>query len=313
MDFIITFFPLIVATGILFLSIYLRSEHGNREKANIHAPLDEIYSEDFNVGTISLREEVEIARARSLWIIAAVVFISVSICMILLAGYILWNYSWFSEIHIVLRVILAGIAVTFCVFVYKQDWTGAGGKGLLAAIDRCEEKHVTLFVKKLNLLAGFSAMLMVLACCALMRTINVQSAADMRDILFLFKISLYTSTSFFLTGQLEIYALFKWAGRWVESTADEPDVDFSGMGDSLTIETGLLFSVLLLAVFLPVSLRHQAWINQGYLQDGLVKLGVEKAPIAEFGNYIVCMSPLIVGFTSNLTSWASKLSKWTKD
>lgn len=109
-----------------------------------------------------------------------------------------------------------------------------------------------------NILTIICITLIVIACCSLIywpaqSEKNIQTLVEKIE---QSKLSLYSAAGLLACGVFEVHFLFNWPASFL------PDVAaVRAIANGLTISTGVLFSLLLIIVYLPIAVIHRSWIS----------------------------------------------------
>lgn len=125
-----------------------------------------------------------------------------------------------------------------------------------------------------------------------------------------YKISIYSAGLSLGAGVFEIYALYSWSAMYAGDGEISSALVFSS---TMTVATGLLFTTLMIVMYLPVAftLNRQLWTyyrSKGGTQKGKTKAmqewaatyGVSTTPLSVFGSYVAILVPFATGILARI-------------
>lgn len=127
----------------------------------------------------------------------------------------------------------------------------------------------------------------------------------------IYKISIYSAGLSLGAGVFEIYALYSWSALY---SGEKETALALGFSATMTVATGLLFSALMIVMYLPVafSLSKELWRyyprgngdagsdkDQG-LQVWAGQHGISTPPMSVFGSYVAILVPFATGILARI-------------
>jgi hypothetical protein len=184
---------------------------------------------------------------------------------------------------------------------------GAAADILLKTIEKQTGVPMFAFILANNILACVCMTLIVTACCGLMYLPkNQRTSQTIAKKLVEAQLLLYSSAALLFVGVLEIFYLFRWPVSFATETSRASLLELS---NSLSLSAGVLYSLLLLVVYVPVGLVHQKWVHEVFAEqsDGpatvnrdewLKNRGLDTSTLSLFMKVLVIAAPTIGGIVA---------------
>jgi hypothetical protein len=274
---------------VLFISFYAALKLGRHIDTMTFTPRD--------AGTLKFR---------LLWGASALALLMTLIGHLAISvGIIVSNLSGSNKLKLVLMGgCLAGLVAMGTVSYHLGFDMGGGIAILLSETARpALPKGARILLDIINTLVIVSFVLTV-ASCACMATTQNSLEGQIRRIKK-FKLSLYLSAAVLALGVLEVYALANLAVARHTGSRES----FLVLANSLPLSAGIVFSIFLAAVYLPVALVQGRWLESHFkklrqekedIADWMTLNGLEGSPLTILGSYIAVFVPLLTGLLTNL-------------
>lgn len=208
-------------------------------------------------------------RARVIWGLASFFLFSVVIVNIFIALWIIVKNLLKPNrpIAYILPLVTFGAIVTLIVASSSKqfDLSGSAGNMLMQNV------HDRLYIDikpVINTSMAFCAVAVLLTVMAL-GTVLIRSdvsqlsihekVQELKERLSYYKMSLYCTTLFLAAGIFQVYSLYNWS---VFSNSTIPDDGKNLMVETLSLGGGVVYTVVFLVMFIPVSLTLNKWSKQ---------------------------------------------------
>ena len=194
-------------------------------------------------------------------------------------------------------IIITSIVLSIGIGIYlwcSNPLTSTGPVANLVALIEKYGDGTTIVVigKGVAFLAALGIVNLVIACCCLL---NV-NAGQLKEKIYQAKILLGISSLALTLGVLNNYYFHNWSSAIVE----QPEL-ITFLANTLTIGVGILFTFLLLILFIPVLLFHQSWLSGNENQKtGTINW---KSVITEF---LTCIIPILVAVVAQWLGYSGK-------
>lgn len=194
--------------------------------------------------------------AKMLWGVSALCLTVALIWNLASSSAILWSSlaAVSSDVRKATLGVIIAVNLIGWVLLPYFDVGGAAADGILKSI-ATEVPAIEWITKCGNLLAFTTVSLVMFSICFLALPapdLEVQAVAH-RVRCFFF--SLYSATALLVTGLLEVLALFRWGAAF------HPSDGMQATATALAISAGAVFTVLLVAIYAPVALVQQRWLD----------------------------------------------------
>jgi hypothetical protein len=192
--------------------------------------------------------------------------------------------------------------VVVLLLLRNHDMSGGAGMAFVSQIDHTVGLAADPAVEITMGLAVIAIFLLVVNACALIaksqKNVEVHTIAECYTN---FRICLISASFFLVVGTLNIAALYKWAAHVPQDSGVAPIV-----ADGLAVGGGVVYSVLLLTIFLPVSLvldqRVDLLVSREVTSEDpedvdrwLKRHGLFNSPARVTGRYLLIAAPMLVG------------------
>jgi hypothetical protein len=199
---------------------------------------------------------------------------------------------------LLLSVLLIGAELTF-------DMGGAIATFMADPINRYIQLPARILLLLLNVMVCISFVLVLMSCACLARDLSVPEL--LIEKIGQFRASLYSSAAVLALSVFEIYMIFSWAANLDDAQHGELML----LTDSLAFSAGIVFSIFLAAVYLPVAFSQDYFLlrhindlkksNESFKLDEWMRFkGIEDFPLKIFSSYTAVFVPLVAGLLANL-------------
>lgn len=202
------------------------------------------------------------------------------------------------------------VAVTLVMLILISSGVGGGTSSLLIAkSEEYAQVPIGEFISLTNFLACVVLIIIVAACCSLLF-----QKRDFEDkVRYLagqvkhFKLSLSATSSLLVIGIFQLYALYSWPAVFFE---DNTSAAIKTLANGLFMSAGILYSILLFVVYLPVAfvqnkaierLASEAALSGTEIDrtDWLKRNGLSNPPMSVIASYLAMLSPFLISLLTN--------------
>lgn len=219
-----------------------------------------------NYGAI---ETVMEYRARVIWGLASFILFSVVILNIFLAIWIIVKnlVKPNRPIAYVLPLVTFGLIIAVAIVGNSKDFdlSGSAGNMLMDNVSKQLGIGIKSVIDRSMALCALAVILTVIAMSTVLIRSNIshlttqEKVQELKERLSYYKTSLYCTTLFLAAGIFQVYSLYNWA---IFSNSNIPDSGKSIMVETLSLGGGVVYTVVFLVMFIPVSLRLNKWSKQ---------------------------------------------------
>lgn len=207
-------------------------------------------------------------------------------------------------------ILYAGVLVIIeCVYLFAGTPLNLGGwyeNNLLDSLAAFERIPLDRLVTVVDAATAVAILLILLSLGYLIEDVEADDIGRLSRRIYLFKLSIYSAGISLGAGVFELYALYSWAATYTPHALQGASIAFS---TSMTTATGLLFTALMIIMYLPVAyslnralvIRYQAKLNRTRVQSGQGMVnwakdqGVSSIPLSVFGSYVAILVPFVTG------------------
>jgi hypothetical protein len=163
-------------------------------------------------------------------------------------------------------LILAAVLTVAIAVISRAVWDA---RDLLALVEEARRVPVRYVTMTGNALAIGSATLIVAACIALATAPSSPPLPELRRRIAESRLLLYSAAALLVIGVAEIFLVFQLpvAVERTRMAAGEPHV-LQHLTGSITLSAGLLYTSVLLILFVPVAVVHAKWIDDAWQASG---------------------------------------------
>lgn len=260
-----------------------------------------------NQDIICIGDSAKEFRGRQVWGLASVFLFYVVCLNFIISGRIIYQnliqkFNGMGKI-ILFSIISIIIIGPFIYFICCAD--AAGGIGRLI-----NEEFTRKYNINVNNILEYS--LAFSATSVLMTTVSMSTILfrpqkieidDLKRRFKQFKANLIITTIFLIAGVLQVFCLFRWS---VLGLPDELGKTYSNMlGDSMALTSSLIYTMIFLAMFVPVSLVLDSWTykmgeekstsnDKEKVKEWLTKNGLYRSPKRIIGNFALLAAPGLI-------------------
>jgi len=198
-------------------------------------------------------------RARVFWALAALSVIMSMVWNVIVSAWIIRTYASRAHLPSILTLVSVGI-IGLIIVVHYWSLSGKASELIHNAITHRTTLDIRRITAWLDPAAASVVVLVLTASCVLVsgrkphKHDSMWVAARVRAA----RVALYSACALLAAGVTEIYFLFSWPASFTVA-ADAQLVQH--LAATIGLAAGCVFTLLLLAIFVPVSVVHSAWIN----------------------------------------------------
>jgi hypothetical protein len=198
--------------------------------------------------------------------------------------------------------VCTGTLALVLLLLHFSDMSGSAGAALLSQIDGAPGGKVDGAVERTMSLAVVAIFLLVVSACAIIaKSQHHFDIASATDLYGKFRVSLVATSVFLVIGTLNIAALYQWAVRVPVDNGVA-----SVVADGLGVGGGVIYSVLLLSIYVPVSFHLNRKVNllleeevssddPDDVERWLKRYGLFNSPARVVARYALIAAPMIAG------------------
>jgi len=123
-----------------------------------------------------------------------------------------------------------------------------------------------------------------------------------------YTLSIYSTGGLLGLGIFEIFSLYSWAAN---TAAPQEDASILALAKTLPLCAGIVFSLLMVLIYLPVALRQHSWLKIQFakakkvppdisLDKWLHQQGLPASPLNIFGSYVAMLLPFGTGMITKI-------------
>lgn len=256
------------------------------------------------VSDLSAKKE----RAKLLWGVSALCLACALIWNVVTAGFIIRSSlaQYPKKVTVVCLYVLAAINAIGWACLFHFQVGGGEANYLIDLIQKKAGVPIQELTLAGNLLAFTAISALVASACCLAAPVEKIEVQAVSKKIKLCVFSLYSAAALLSVGLFEIYALFKWGA--IVSGAEE-ETARSIVADALAVSAGIVFTVLLIAIYAPVAIIQHQWLDLVIEEEStrtvdldvskwLAKHGLKSSPLS-IGSAM--LSPLITGALTNVS------------
>jgi hypothetical protein len=219
------------------------------------------------------------------------------------------------EWRIVLLVALAVTTVMLLILWYSAGFVVSEASDVLLK-PLFKAKHpVKLVVTSSNGLGIPMVIGLLLATVLVSRRVGSSTAAELGERIRWFRTLLYSAGAFLATLIYEVFRLYQWGADLAACGQAMVGAELTGLGSSLTLAHGLIFSSFMALIFLPTAIqldhREDTLVSSAAAADAkfdrehwAMVNRIEGSPLTALGSYVAVLLPTLTAvFTKALESW----------
>lgn len=193
--------------------------------------------------------------ASALWVAAALTWTAVLSTYVLLSN--------LEDEHLVVRSLFALLLALLAYFAFhyleQNDPSGPLATQLIHDIKMVTKVDVARLTCQGNRLAALTSCLVVLSVSSLCLPSRGDTTSDLARTIRLWTLSLYSASLLLAVGLIEIWALFRLGASVSIEDSIKP---FTAVADGFALAAGLVFSLFLAAMYMPVAVLHLHWLGR---------------------------------------------------
>ena len=212
-----------------------------------------------------------------------------------------------------LRLLSLFLLVNFigygCIIWHYISFGGKASDEVVSKITSMDAVPVDKLTAASNCLALTAILLTIAVACFLSRQLTFLTIRSVKQNIDRFMSSLYSAAILLAIGLSEISALYRWGFHF----AIVEDAGKSSVADGFSFSAGLLFSLLLVLIYVPVSLTHHAQLEAVLRRKAhrdltfdtgkwLQRNGLKSPPLPMVG---VLLVPLVTGVLNSVLKIAA--------